>query len=200
MKKVFIFTIFITGLVGCSSSPFKEETAQQNKINQHLSQGVKYLEGDFEEKYNSSGRSGMYMTAIGTAIYPVEKSQKVVESAAVTDAKFRLTESAPSNFKREVQQAIGTEYEGVGDYSEISVSVTEVRGLTGIKVRYSDISCKTKVSPTSKGSYKTERECRAIAKVKLSDLKKAYSYTLDEKYRGKKKQIDRRVAQQLTSK
>ncbi len=183
--------------VSCSSSPFKEATKEQEMINDHLSQGFKYLEGDFDEKYAKTGREGVYIKAVGSAIYPVETNQKLIESAAVSDSKFRLISSAPSEFKREVQQVIGTELGGASDYTEISISVTEVKSLMGIKSRFEDVECRTKVSPTSNGEYKTEKECRALSRVKASELRKAYDFTISNKYGVSKKKVERKLAGQL---
>lgn len=195
--KYFSFLALGVLLVSCSSSPFKEATKKQEMINDHLSQGVRYLEGDFDERYSKTGREGAYIKAVGSAIYPIETNQKLVESAAVSDSKFRLISSAPSEFKREVQQAIGTEIGGTGDFSEISISVTEVKNLKGIKSRFEDVECRTKVSPTSNGEYRTERECRAISRVKASELRRAYDFTVSSKYGVSKKEVNRKLASQL---
>lgn len=186
-------------LASCSSSPFKETTREQDMVNEHLSQGVKYLEGEFDAKYSKSGRSGAYVTAVGSSIHPVEVNQKMVENAAIADAKFRLTESAPSEFRKEVQQAIGTEIGGVGEFSQIDVSVSEVKNLTGIKVRYEDIQCKTRVEPTSDGGYRTMKECRALARVKAGELRKAYDFTVAKKYGVSKRKISTSVSRRLSS-
>lgn len=195
--KGIVSVVILVLFVSCSSSPFKEATKEQEMINDHLSQGVRYLEGDFEERFSKNGKDGVYLSAIGTAIYPIESNRKLVESAAISDSKFRLVSSAPSEFRREIQQAIGTELDGVGDYSEISVSVTEVKNLKGIKSKYEDTQCRTRVSPTSTGSYKTERECRAISKVKKTEVLKAYDYTVESKYGVSKKKIKSNLDKQF---
>ena len=195
----FTFFLILGILASCSSSPFREESKQQDMVNKHLSMGVKYLEGEFDEKYRSSGRDGAYLKAIGSAIYPAGSSQKLVESAAVSNSKFRLVSSAPSEFKKEVYQAISSELGGVGEFSETAVSVTEVRNLTGIKSKFEDVQCRTKVSPTAQGSYKTELECRAVSSIKMSELKRAYDYTVQKKYGVKKSKLEKRLKQQLRS-
>jgi hypothetical protein len=197
--KSLLSLVVLTLLASCSTSPFKEATKEQEMINQHLSQGAKYLEGEFDDRFFKAGREGAYLKAVGTAIYPIETNEKVIQSAAISDSKFRLTSSAPSEFKREVQQAIGTEIGGVGDYSEISISVTEVKNLKGIKSKYEDVQCRTKVSPTGNGEYKTERECRAISKVKASELRKAYDYTISSKYGVSRNEVGKRLNRQLSS-
>ncbi len=185
-----ILVSMIFALASCSSSPFKETTEKQEMVNQHLSEGVKFLEGDFDEKYSKSGKTGIYIVSVGSAIHPVETNQKMVESAAIADAKFRLTESAPSEFKKVVQQAIGTEIGGAGNFSQLDVSVSEVKNLTGIKVKYEDVQCRTRVEPKSDGGYRTMKECRAVARVKEKDLLAAYDFTASSKYGVSKKQIE----------
>lgn len=188
MKLVIYVTLFI-GIVGCSSSPFKETTKEQDMVNQHLSQGVKFLEGDFNDKYSKTGRTGVYVTAVGSAIYPQDFSTELAKAKARANAKFSLIESAPTEFRKEVQQAIGTEIGGVGEFSQIDVSVSEVQNLTGIEVKHEDTQCRTRVEPTSDGGYQTMKECRAIARIKASELKKAYDFTISEKYGVTKGQI-----------
>ena len=197
--KTLSLTILALVLASCSTSPFKETTKEQDMVNKHLSQGVKYLEGDFDSKYSKTGRVGVYVTAVGSSIHPVETNQKMVENAAIADSKFRLTESAPSEFKKEVQQVIGTEVGGVGEFSQVDVSVSEVKNLTGIKVRYEDIQCKTRVEPTSDGGYRTMKECRALARVKASQLKRAYDFTVAKKYGVSKSKISKSVSRSLSS-
>lgn len=197
--KCIVSMVILALFASCSTSPFREATKEQEIINEHLSQGVKYLEGDFEDRFSKNGKDGVYLSAVGTAIYPIESNQKLVESAAISDSKFRLVSSAPSEFRREIQQAIGTELDGVGDYSEISVSVTEVKNLKGIKNKYEDVQCRTKVSPTSTGGYKTERECRAISKVKKSELQRSYDYTIESKYGVSKKKINSNLERQFSA-
>lgn len=187
--KLLMYGLAFIGLVSCSSSPFKERTKEQGMVNEHLAQGVRFLEGDFDNKYSKTGRTGVYVIAVGSAIHPVETNQKMVENAAIADAKFRLTESAPSEFRKEVQQVIGTEVGGVGEFSQVDVSVSEVKNLTGVKVKYEDIQCRTRVEPTSDGGYRTMKECRALARVKVSQLKKAYDFTISNKYGVSKAQV-----------
>ena len=184
-----MYGVIFIGLVSCSSSPFKETTREQEMVNEHLSQGVKFLEGDFDSKYSQTGKRGAVIVSGGSAIYPIETNQKLVENAAVADAKFRLTESAPSEFRKEVRRAIGTELDGVGEFSQTDVSITEVQNLTGVRVKYEDIQCRTRVEPTSTGEYRTMRECRALATVKVSQLKNAYDFTVAKKYGVTKTQI-----------
>ena len=189
-----MYGVIFIGLVSCSSSPFKETTREQEMVNEHLSQGVKFLEGDFDSKFAKTGRTGSYVTAVGNAIYPVDVNQKLVESSAIANAKFRLTESAPSEFRKEVQQAVGTELGGIGEFSQVDVSVSEVKNLTGIVVAFEDVQCRTRVEPMSDGGYRTMKECRALAKVKASELKKAYDFTIASKYNVSKKVISGRIS------
>ncbi len=172
-------------LAGCSTSPFKESTEYQEKVSEHLASGIQYPEGDFEEKYTKSSSSAMWLTSIGRSIYPLGSSQVLVESAASSAAKMVLIQSAPSEFKSIVQKAISNELGFTGSYSKVDTIVTEVKNLTGVMVRPEDISCKIRVEPMEDGSFRNSRECRALARVKVSELKKAYRYTIEKKYKSK---------------
>ncbi len=197
MNKLLIFLISAM-LASCSNSPFKENQKYQKHITDHLSQGAKYVNGNFDEKFSKSGQNGIYLTAIGKAVYPLSRNQGVVEEAAISAARFKIVESGPTEFKIIVQKAIGNSLGNIGEFSKIETSITEVKSLTGIKVSYNDIQCKIKTEPTENGGYNNTRECRAIAKVKMIDLVKAYDFTLERKYR---KQINKKkIKSIITSK
>ena len=194
--KAFIPFLALTFLVGCSSSPYKEQTAQAEKIAQHMSLGTKYVGGSFDSKLEKSGKVGMFVVAVGKSIQPVDQDEELGEEAAKATAKFNLTQTAPSEFKTLVQKAIGTEV-GVGEFNQIQTSITEVKALRGVDVLNEDIQCLTKITPTATGDYKYERECRALAKVPLHELNKAYNFTLQSKYKINKDDVYRKIAGEM---
>lgn len=62
------------------------------------------------------------------------------------------------------------------------MSITEVQGLKGVMVKEEDAECRVVISPNAQGEYDNLRECRAISQVPLSELNKAYDFTLEKKY------------------
>lgn len=190
MKKFWVLFILL-GVISCSSnqfeSPFDESTKSQNDIAEHLSQGEKYVGGNFDSKFTSTGRKGTHVYASGKSFSAIDNDQSIAEKEAIFDAKNNLVQSAPSEFKSIVQRAIGNETGG--SFSQVDTSVTEIRSLTGIEVKNEDIECKVKMSPLPNGEYKTERECRALARVSVGNLKKAYDFTIESKYKVSKEDV-----------
>lgn len=185
-------------LAGCSSSPFKEQTLKNEKVVKHLQQGKQYIDGGFDSRFNNSGNDGMNLRAIGKAIYPIETNELLVRASAISASKFKLTESAPTEFKSLVQQAIGNSLGFNGEFTKIETSITEVHGLRGIEVKEENVQCRTVVEPTSEGDYKNLKECRSIATVPLSELNKAFNFTMDQKYGPQQKSsVEKLLEEQL---
>lgn len=186
--------------IGCSTTSFKQAQQRQLLINEHLAQGVQLIDGEFDSKYLTSGSDGISLRKIGIAIYPIGYNEQVIRSAAIADGKFSLIDGAPTEMKSIVQKAIGNAIGYVGEYSQIQTSVTEVRALKGIEASQSNVQCRTQVTPTAEGEYKTERVCRAIVKVSLTELTKAFDFTMASKYKIKKKSAVQEILnQQLKS-
>jgi len=185
-------------LSACSSSPYKESTSQQDKIIQHMKQGKQYIGGEFDKKFNTSGSDGFVVRAIGRSVYPIAQSEQLARASAASDSKFKLTQTAPSEFKAIVQKAIGNSLSYTGEFTQIETSVTEVRGLKNIDVKEEDVSCKVVVEPNISGGYDNFRECRAIATVSIVELNKAYDFTMSSKYGEKtKSEIEKILEKQL---
>lgn len=185
-------------VVSCSSSPFKEQSDQQDKITKHMSQEKKYIGGEFESKYSNSGNDGFTLRAVGQSVYPVASSEQVARLAAIANAKFKIIESGPTEFKSLVQQAIGNSLGQTGEFTQIDTSVVEVKALRGIEIKQEDVSCKIVIEPNVEGGYNNLRECKAIARIPLSELKKAYDFTVGQKYSGaQKSEVEKLLEEQL---
>ena len=169
-------------MFGCSSSPFKESTKRSDMIADHMAKGKRYVGGDFDSRFNSSGSDGFTVKSIGKSLYPVNQNEELAKAAAIADAKFKLIQSAPSEFKTVVQKAVGNSLGFTGEFNQIDMSLTEVHGLKGVIVKEEDVECKVVTSPNIQGDYDHLRECRAISQVPLSELNKAYDFTLEKKY------------------
>lgn len=192
----FIICLFTCAcIVSCSSSPFQEETNRADALMEHLAQGVKYSGGNFPDKYEKSGTSGRCVIGVGKSVQPLGSSEEMNESAAISNAKFSLINSAPTTFESVVQKALGTELGQYQEFSKTDYSITKVNDLKGIEVRSEDVLCKIRIEPTESGSYKNSRECRALARVKVSDLKDAYDIMLSSRVSKKttKEEILRKI-------
>lgn len=182
MKYLLLLSLLFTS-VSCSTSKLTEE---QQKIREHMEQGKVYVGGDFSPKFKTSD-SGASLVQVGIAIYPVDANETLVKSHAIADGKFKLTEGAPSYFKSMVQRAIGSALGNEGDFSQIDVSVSELKALTGIQSKSQDVECKTVMEPTVDLNYNTVKECRALVSVSKANLRKAYDFTISQKYGIKEK-------------
>lgn len=184
-------------LVSCSSTSYDNATNKQEIINKHLSQGKRYLDGNFEEKFLVSGNDGINYKAIGRATYPLEYNEDLVRASAVADAKFKLSNGAPTEMKRLVQKAIGNGLGYIGEFSQIETGVTEIFNLQGIESQDEDVSCHIVVEPVMNG-YKNSRECRALAKVPMNSLVEAYAFTVGQKYGiAKKNRVQEVLEEQM---
>lgn len=182
----------------CSSSPFKEATEKNEYLVQHMQQGKRYIGGEFDPKFSTSGNDGMNLRAVGVAVYPVQSNEALVKAKAISVAKFKLVESAPTQFKQIVQQAIGNALGYTGEFTQIETSITEVHGLQGIEIKEENVVCKMVVEPTIEGGYNNNRECRAMATVPLVELRKSFDFTMESKYGPQKKtSVEKILEEQL---
>ena len=179
-------------VVSCASRPFEQEAREADMMAEHLSQDIKYTGGDFDSRFNDTGVKGSIVVAMGKSVHDLNKSEKMAASAAISDAKFQLINSAPTSFTSEVIKRVSTELGDTEEFDQKDISVTKVRNLKGIQIRQSDVVCKKRVEPVkSKERYRYMRECRALARIKLSELLAAYDFTLrgDLKNKTSKKKI-----------
>lgn len=175
-----IMLVSLVGLVSCASS---NKTGDQgtDAVIAHLSKGPVVIGKDWEEKFTKDGTIGDELVAIGSKKDSNSMKEETMKVFAETDSTSRLLSSAPTEFKKIVQRAISTV---TGDESvDInSYSVTEVKALTGMKTQFSDTQCVKTATPTMDLKYSFTTECRAIVRVPLANLAKAYNFTLARKY------------------
>lgn len=187
MKKLPFAIVISLAIVGCSSSPFQKKRDRAEVILEHMSQTKMLSGGEFPAKFNESGTRGQYLLGVGKSIYPTGTNIQLCESAAVSAAKFNLIESAPSSFESIVEKSLGTGQGMFEEFSKRDLSVTRLEGLKGIEVEPRDVMCKTQIEPLESGSYKTSIICKAIARVKISELVKASEQTKQRSIAGKNK-------------
>lgn len=198
MQKFILITMTFVAffLVGCSSTPYQQMKEKQDMINMHLAQGKKYIGGEFDPRFTAGGDDGINIRKVGVSVYPSGSNESLVISAAVDDGKFKVIESAPSEFKSMVQRAIGNSLGFTGEYNKIETSVAEVQRLSGIKTSRRDIQCKKVMEPTADLGYRRTLECRAIVSIEKRELQKAFDFTLEAKYGIKKKSFVQKILNQ----
>lgn len=173
------------GLVSCSSAPVPKspvDTQNENIIN-HMSKGKKIIGKDFESKFQEDGFINGEFVAIGSVKAHYTTNEKAMISMASMEAKSTLLESAPSEYKKIIQNALSYVNNNNGTQDSVGIYITEVKALTGIRVNFSDTQCVLYAEPKVDVNYEYIRECRAIARVPATNLDIAYKYTMDRKYK-----------------
>ncbi|EQC44487.1 putative lipoprotein [Bacteriovorax sp. BSW11_IV] len=184
--KLLISMMILGVFTSCASRPFKAESEENDKMMSHLSQGVKYSNGEFPDRFNDNGIRDGYVWGVGKSIYPIEKGVQVAEEAAKSNAKFDLINMAPTMMESLVKKIISSESGEFQDFSKEDISITKIKNLTGIQVSAKDTMCKTRTEPvTGPEKYKISRECRSVAKVRLSDMRAAFDFTLSDRLLAK---------------
>jgi hypothetical protein len=181
MKSLSLCALF--ALASCSSVPKPQLEVQNDIIMNHMGQGKKIIGKDFEEKFSQDGLINGEYVAIGSIRATYITNEKTMIAMASHDAKSTLLESAPSEYKKVVQNALSYVNNDNGSQDSVSIMVTEAKALTGIKVNFSDVQCVVYAQPKVDVSYDYIRECRAIARVPASNLATAYNYTMSKKYK-----------------
>ena len=197
MKTVSLIALLIF-LVSCASTN-KTGDAQTDALIAHMSQPERVIGKDWEEKFTKDGFIGGDYVAIGSSTSrDIDYYQKPLRVNAESDATARLLRSAPSDFKKIVQKVINTLDGDEGSTQESQIMITEVKSLTGMKSNFDDIQCVTTAKPNQNMKYTFTKECRVIVRVPVSNLMKAYDYTLERKYSIKKQnQIESLLQQEM---
>lgn len=182
MNKI-IYPLMVMALIaGCSSAPKSPVEENNQAVINHLAKGKQVIGKDFEERFSKEGLVNGDYVAIGS--FEAKHSGSDLAFAklkAEEDSKSRLLNSAPTEFKKVIQNAISS-VSGTNDVEKVTISVSEVQALTGLTSNISDVQCVRYSNPTEDLKYEYSTECRVITRVPASNLLKAYNYTLDKKY------------------
>lgn len=178
---VIIFTLLV--FASCSSVP-KTGDNQADVIIAHMSKGSTVVGKPFEEKFTKDGLIDGEYIAIGrsSTYHRYDTEFDVDKTKAFADGQVRLLRSAPSDFKKILMTSISSMNSGNLTVDESSITITEVKALTGMFNHYSDYQCVLFAEPTEDLKYKFRKECRTLVRVPASNLEKSFKYTLDKKY------------------
>lgn len=182
MKSCPLVLFSLSTLMACSSVPKSSQDNRHELLFSHLAQEKRVLGNQFDSKFEKDGILNGEYVAIASIKAPIAENEKQLLTMAAADAKATLLESAPQQFKRVVQSAISTTMGGNGTVDSSSISVNEVRALTGVTVNFADTQCVKYALPNESLGYDYIKECRAIARVPAANLFRAFKYTLDKKY------------------
>ena len=199
--KALIISCTMLVLASCASTPQGRIDDQHEKIVEHMSKPKRVIGQDFETKFEKDGLIGGEFIAIASIVDDINKNNKQMQTLAEADARSRLLNSAPTEFKKIIQSAISTSTGDNGNVENIGITITEVKALTGLSSTFNDVQCVKYAIPNSNMNYDYQKECRVIVRVPASNLSKAYNYTLDKKYSIKEvSAVQELLKQQLTEK
>ncbi len=178
----YLLIIGLVTLASCSSVPKSKTDEQNDLVVEHMNKPRKVIGNDFDSRFEKDGLVGSDFVAIASVTDVVDKNEKQMQTLAEADARSRLLNSAPTEFKKIIQSAISTSTGDNGNVENIGITVTEVKALTGLTSNFKDAQCVKYATPNHNLNYDYTKECRVIVRVPASDLMKAYKYTLDKKY------------------
>jgi hypothetical protein len=187
--KIIIISIATLFLTSCASTPQNKIDSKMNLTLEHMAQPKRLIGPDFEPKFQKDGLIGGEYIALASITEPLngKGTDRSIQALAETDARARLLNSAPTDFKKIIQSALSTINKDNGSADTVTITITEVKALTGLTSNFDDVQCVTYVTPNHNMDYDYSRECRVLVHVPASNLMKAYAYTMDKKY-GQKEQ------------
>lgn len=195
MKKLLIIAPMLTLVFSCSSN--KTGHAPTDAVIEHMSKGKKAMGNDFDSKFQKEGFINGDYVAISSSKSDINANETAFRVQIEADARARLLQTAPTDFKNVIQRAISSTSNDNGSAEAINITVTEVRSLTGLKSNFDDFQCVTFATPNVSLTYDYEKECRAIMRIPASNLMKAYKYTLDKKYGVNESQLQDILKEQI---
>lgn len=197
----YLFLIGLVTLASCSSTPQNKIDNQNDLVVEHMNKPRKVIGQDFDPKFEKDGLIGGEYVAIASITDNINKNDRQMQTLAEAEARSRLLNGAPTEFKKVIQSAISTSTGDNGNVENIGITITEVKALTGLTSTFNDVQCVKYATPNNNLNYDYTKECRVIVRVPASELMKAYNYTLDKKY-GVKEQsaIQEVLKKQLTEK
>jgi hypothetical protein len=188
-------------LASCASTPQSKVENAHDAVIAHMSKPKQIIGQDFDSRFEKDGLIGGEFVAIASIVDDINKNEKQMQIIAEADARSRLLNSAPTEFKKVIQAAVSTSTGDNGNVENIGITITEVHALTGLTSNMNDTQCVKYAVPNNNMNYDYKKECRTIVHVLASNLQKAYNYTLDKKYGVKEvSAIQEILKQQLTQK
>jgi hypothetical protein len=181
MKKL-VPLLCMLSMTSCSSIPKSNIEEQNEAIMKHLTKGKQIIGKDFESKFEKDGMHNGEYLSIGSVTGLVNDNEKQLIALASAEARSKLFESAPMEFKKVVQHALSSSLGGNGSIDSIAISIHEVKALTGLTNNFNDIKCVVYATPNTELGFDYAKECRVIFRVSGPNLLKSYNYTLNKKY------------------
>lgn len=194
--RVILTLCLLLAFVSCSSVN-KTGDDQTDKLIQHLAKGKTLISKDFDEKFQKDGLLNGHYVAIGTVIDKYSRNEASLKVLAEANATAKLLAGAPLEFKKMVQRTVSSSDDSGGSAEEISVSISEVKALTGIVSNYDDSQCVSYAIPNQDMKYDVQKECRVLLRVPTGNLLKAYDFTLNNKYGISEKDVKESLKDQL---
>ena len=180
MLRIPLMIVIVSMFASCSSKQTVKTNLEDEAIERAAREDV-VIGKPLPSWVNESGIDGEFIYAVGSAEFPLDKSEHYVVSAATFDARGKVLQDAPSDYKAIVQKAIGDSLGTHGDFNQIQVSVSEVKGVAGIKVDNKKVTCR-KIKRYKTSGTKLNRICYAYAYAPITKVNEAYARVFKDKY------------------
>lgn len=168
-----LIMLLILGLVGCSS------TSKRHGGVGNLAEEDQMIGDELPEWIDNEGVDSGYIYAVGEAEFSAEKSIQLAKEAAQHNAKMRITERMPSDYKVVAQRTLSSV--SSGEFNKIEITKGDLYGLTDVTVSRRFITCR-KIIRNTKFDKKVNRICFARARVPVSSFNSALARTVKSKF------------------
>ena len=182
MKTLLITTLMLF-MASCSSTQFDKQRALNEQATENLLQEDQMIGSSLPNWIYSEGLNGNRMYAVGSAEVEATYSENYVTNMAIHNAKMRVVENMPTDYKKIVQRAVSDTVEN--NFNQVELSTGEVQGITGIKTNRRFMTCRKMIRYTEFGR-KVNRVCYVQAFVPLKELNDAFVRTVKNKYGDQK--------------
>jgi hypothetical protein len=168
-----LILILLIGLTGCSS------TGEKHGGIGDLGKDDQMLGDPLPEWVDFEGMKNGYIYAIGEAEYDAEKSPTMVKEAAQHNAKMRIVERMPTDYKSVVIRSISDASNG--EFNKVEVSKADLQGMSGVSISRRFTTCR-KIVRHTKYDKELKRTCFVRASVPIKNFNEAVVRTVKNKY------------------
>jgi hypothetical protein len=164
----YLIAFLMLGLIGCATK--KDHGGIGN-----LDQDDEMLGAELPDWIDSEGPRNGYIYAVGEAEYSAEKLPSIVKEAAQHNAKMRITERMPTNYKVIAQRSLSDASNG--EFNKIEITKGDLHGLDGVTVSRKYSTCRKMIRHT-KDDKVMNRICYVRAMVPVKNFNRAIVRTI----------------------
>ncbi len=167
-----------------------------SKTSSALVKADEVIGDELPEWTDKSGITDGRLYVVGYSEMSADKSPHYIKKAALMDGEVRLLSDAPSDFRVLTQNALKGAGVESSEFFQIQTKIQEVFAAEGIRDHES--TCR-KIARYGETQVRVVRGCWYRVSADVYKLKKAYMYTLAQKYgQEKSKKFDKLMDQEIT--